>query len=190
METVYDKNGYRVLQFTERQWREDPEFVSSVGATLDKIRKDNHLNMLFWLSADRYTFGISDESPCGTAGCLAGHAFLTLAPGARHVSTVKDYQDVRDAAPEPHDWFKEGSRLLGIREDEAKQLFIVDRWPDLIRAQYEAAEDEPEALQQRERYNALVAAVEWMIGKREQRRAKALRYNTGRAHQRIDPGPE
>jgi hypothetical protein len=163
----FDKQGYRVLQFTEKQWREDPEFVNCVGVTLDKIRKDNHLDMDFWLAPDRPGLANEDE-PCGTAGCLAGHAFLALGTSIK-VRTVRDFRVVRNM--EPESWTKYGANMFGISESDANVLFVTDYWPTPIKDAYDMGDWEPDHVKQRIRFNALVRAVEWMIEKREARRA-------------------
>ena len=71
----------------------------------------------------RYLNKLTDKSPCGAAGCLAGEAIICNAPSVREgVMELQAYRFTGKSA----DAFEKAASLLGLDSYEADLMFRAD----------------------------------------------------------------
>lgn len=92
------------------------ELLLKVKAAI--LAEPTKFDMSHWVISD-------DESPCGTAACIAGHAV--------HIS--RGYLKLKDLLrDEVEDIETEGAKVLEIRAPST--LFRTDYWPDSLCSRY------------------------------------------------------
>jgi hypothetical protein len=91
----------------------------------------------------RYFFVRDEESPCGTAACIAGFAIAdrlkadTLA-GARTLAEASDF-----------DYWEQGQLSLGLDWNQARRLFDEHHWPEQFAYRGDTAESRAQAAAER-----------------------------------------
>ena len=102
--------------------------------------------MKMWIDRNPVERAISAKPPCGTTACIAGWA-LTLA--GKRMRKFTNYMN-------------QGRKILGLTQQEARKLFLVDNWPEKFQERYDS--DAESVLSSRVpakdiRKNALVAVA-------------------------------
>ena len=88
------------------------------------------LNMYDWIEE-------SSRSPCGTVGCIAGHAVLIDTLKKAH-KTFKDKKFLKSILPDLRRSYisKDAAKLLGLTKKQASKLYFVADWPEPFKTDY------------------------------------------------------
>ena len=87
------------------------------------------VNMSVWFTSVDY----NEAHPCGTEGCIAGHA-IRLARGKEMLETLNDQVSVFDVAMLINPLARQAQKLLDLDDQQARRLFFVRYWPAKIKA--------------------------------------------------------
>ncbi len=96
------------------------------------LEEPKRFQMSWWIEE-------SNETPCGTAACIAGHAVIINEVRILQ-KTLKDFHVIKKIAHQLI-YVEENARvLLDISREQSARLFLLDRWPWKYKNRYASSD--------------------------------------------------